>query len=34
MAILELFERFAFVDIIAVLVLTALGIKEIVSFLD
>ena len=34
MAIEELFQRFAFVDIIAILTLTGLAIKELVSFFD
>lgn len=34
MAIEELFQRFAFVDIVAILTLTGLAIKELVSFFD
>ena len=34
MAIEELFQRFALVDIIAILTLTGLAIKELVSFFD
>ena len=34
MAIEELFQRFAFVDIIAILTLTGLAIKELITFFD
>lgn len=34
MAIEELFQRFAFVDIVAILTLTGLAIKELVTFFD